>query len=66
MRRITSALFAALGKCGTWSSRIGGGSAAEARAAVTPNLNVCQTGCFWSTNNRNESTVLVGVNYRFF
>jgi hypothetical protein len=35
-------------------------------SVVTPNFAVCSTGCAWSTNNRNESTVLVGVNFRFF
>ena len=52
-----------------WSAFIEGNymsQGSNSGTVVTPNLAVCQTGCFWSTNNRNESTVLVGVNYRFF
>ena len=52
-----------------WSAFVEGNymsQGSNSGSVVTPNLAVCSTGCAWSTNNRNESTVLVGVNYRFF
>ena len=52
-----------------WSAFIEGNymsQGSNSGTVVTPNLAVCSTGCAWNTNNRNESTVLVGVNFRFF
>src|SRR3974390_3863231 len=52
-----------------WSAFIEGNymsQGSNSGTVVTPNSAVCPTGLFWSTNNRNESTVLVGVNFRFY